>query len=105
MSKKESSFQRSLVSELKDIFPNALILKNEGKQGIPDLTIFEGDTWAMLECKRGLDAPHRPNQDYYIEKADSMSFARFISPENKEEVIDALQQALRAGRKTCNPSA
>ena len=95
---KESSFQQGLVRDLKAMFPNAIIFKNESKQGLPDLTILEGDRWALLECKASADASHQPNQDYYVEKANKMSFSRFIFPENKQEVLDELQQALRSGR-------
>lgn len=91
----ESKFQKELVSELKDMFPGALIFKNDTKQGFPDLTILYNDRWALLECKRSQDADHQPNQDYYIDKANGMSFASFIFPENKQEVLNGLQQALR----------
>lgn len=96
----ERDFQASIIRELKDIFPGCIIMKNDSEytQGIPDLTILYGKHWAFLECKRSLKDPHRPNQDYYISKANTMSFARFICPENKEDVIRELQQAFRAGR-------
>ena len=96
----ERKFQASLIKELKDIFPGCIIMKNDSEytQGIPDLTILYGKHWAFLECKRSLDEAHQPNQDYYISKANGMSFARFICPENKEEVLYELQQAFRAGR-------
>ena len=98
--KLETEFQASLVKELEEMFPNAIIFKNENTQGIPDLTILEGDRWALLECKRSENSTHRPNQDYYVEKANKMSFSRFIYPENKEEVLNGLQQALRPKRQT-----
>lgn len=96
----ERNFQSNLIRELKDIFPGCLIVKNDPEylQGFPDLTILFGKHWALLECKRSEEEPHRPNQDYYINKADGMSFARFIYPENKEEVLHELQQAFRTGR-------
>lgn len=97
----ESKFQRDLVKELGDMFPGALIFKNESKQGLPDLTVLWGKNWALLECKRSEnDRNHpQPNQEYYVEYANSMSFSRFIYPENKQEVLDELQQAFRTGRK------
>ena len=95
---KESAFQRGLIQDLKKMFPEAIIFKNETKQGLPDLTILEGDHWALLECKASADASHQPNQDFYVEKAGRMSFSRFIFPENKQEVLDELQQAFRSGR-------
>lgn len=94
----ESKFQRELIKELKEIFPGSLIFKNESKQGLPDLTILYGDRWALLECKKSRDEPHRPNQDYYVNAANEMSYASFIFPENKQEVLDELQQALRSSR-------
>lgn len=95
--KEESKFQSALIKELKKIFPGCMVLKNDSSyyQGIPDLLVLFEDKWAMLECKRSSTASHRPNQDYYIEKFGKMSYASFISPENKEEVLDELQQAFR----------
>ncbi len=101
----ESQFQKKLVSELKEQYPTAIIFKNESKQGLPDITILHENGWALLECKRSADADHQPNQDYYVDKANKMSFASFIYPENKEEVMNALQQALRPGRKTRLPES
>lgn len=100
MANKENKFQADLIKELKQLFPGCMILKNDANyiQGIPDLTIFYNDRWAALECKKNRTASYRPNQDYYVKKMDDMSFARFIYPENKEEIINELQQALRTRR-------
>lgn len=95
--KLETEFKRNLVEELETMFPGALIYKNESKQGLPDLTVLYRDRWALLECKREAKSSHRMNQDYYIERANQMSFARFIYPENKQEVLDELQQAFGTG--------
>ena len=94
---KESKFQSALIKELKVIFPGCVVLKNDPTycQGIPDLLVLYNDRWAMLECKRTSNSSHRPNQDYYINKLDNMSYASFICPDNKEEVLDELQQALQ----------
>lgn len=92
---KESEFQAKLIKELKKRFPGCVVLKNDPEyiQGFPDLTIFYNNHWAVLECKASDDAHHQPNQDFYISHLDEMSFGRFISPENKEEVLNDLQSA------------
>lgn len=65
-------------------------------QGIPDLVIFYRDRWASLEVKRSCTATQRPNQEYYVDMMNEMSFSRFIFPENKEVVLDELQQSFRS---------
>lgn len=101
----ESEFQRKLIDDLQALYPEALIYKNESKQGFPDLTILYKDHWALLECKREENAGHRPNQDYYVNLANQMSFSRFVYPENKQEVLNELQQAFRTERQTCDPES
>lgn len=97
---KESKFQKNLIIELKRDFPGCIVLKNDANyiQGIPDLLILFNNHWAALECKKSEDSKHQPNQDYYIKKMNGMSFARFIYPNNKEEVLNELQSAFRFRR-------
>lgn len=97
---KESQFQASLIKELKAYFPGCKVLKNDANyiQGFPDLLILWKDKWAALECKRTARSSRRPNQEYYIRELGSMSYASFISPENKEEVIHELQDSFGVGR-------
>lgn len=93
MSKLESKYQKELIRKIQDIFPECIVVKNDPNyiQGIPDLLILFDDKWAALECKRNCKASHRPNQDYYVEKMDNMSFAAFIFPENEEFVLNRLK--------------
>lgn len=102
---KESTFQSNLIKELEDIFPDCIIMKLDANyiQGIPDLLILYKNKWAVLECKRSEREylhDRRPNQDYYISLLDEMSFARFVFPENKTEVLDELQRAFGSRRFT-----
>lgn len=92
-SKLERDFQAKLIMELKFRFQDCLVLKNDSSyiQGIPDLLVLYKDRWATLEAKRSVTASHRPNQEYYVGLMDEMSFSRFICPENKDEVLNELQ--------------
>ncbi len=95
-SRLESGFQDRLIKTLEKMFPGCMIFKMEQKQGIPDLLILWRDRWASLECKKFARAKRQPNQEYYVGKMNDMSFSRFISPENKEEVLRELQQAFES---------
>ena len=94
----ERDFQRDLIKEIKEIFPGSIVLKNDANyiQGFPDLTIFYKDKWATLECKKSRNAEQQPNQEYYVDKTNEMSFSAFIFPENKEEVLNELQQTFNS---------
>ena len=89
----ESGFQDRLINTLKGRFPGCMVFKMDQLQGIPDLLILFGKKWASLECKQSAAAKKRPNQEYYVKKMNEMSFSRFISPENKEEVLHELERA------------
>ena len=95
---RESRFQADLISELHDLFPGCIVLKNDANyiQGFPDILILYKDKWATLENKRSSTASHRPNQQFYVDLTNKMSFSRFIYPENEKEVLDELQQAFRS---------
>lgn len=97
MGKLESKFQAELKKELKTLFPGCIVTKLDSGdiQGIPDLLILFKDKWATLECKKSAKASHRPNQDYYVDLMDKMSFSRFIYPENKEDILNELIQIFR----------
>lgn len=101
-SRLESGFQDRLIAELKELFEGCMVFKMDQFQGLPDLLILYGKKWASLECKRGASAKKRPNQEYYVDLMNKMSFSRFICPENKEEVLRDLQSAFRSGRKARN---
>ena len=96
----ENKFQSELKKELKEKFKGCIVTKLDSGdiQGIPDLLILYKDKWATLECKKNAKASKRPNQQYYVEVMDNMSFSRFICPENKEEVLHDLQQSFESAR-------
>ena len=93
----ENRFKTNLIKEIKARFPGCMVLHLDPNeiQGIPDLLILYKDKWAVLEGKDYANASHRPNQDYYVDLMNRMSFAAFIYPENKEDVLYELQEAFR----------
>ena len=92
MATKESTFQSNLKKELEKRFPGCIITKLDANniQGIPDLLILYNDKWATLENKKSEKASKQPNQEYYVNRMNEMSFSRFIYPENKDEVLNDL---------------
>lgn len=103
--KLESDFQSDLIVELEELFPGCLVLVKPGYyiQGFPDLMVFYNQQWAALEVKAAYNSEKQPNQDYYVDMLDDMSYAAFIFPENKQEVIDELQQTFGTRRKARVP--
>jgi hypothetical protein len=88
----EPEYQAKLKKKIKELLPGCIVQKEDSReiQGIPDLLILYNNKWASLEVKIDEDAEHQPNQDYYVDKMDGMSFSRFIFPENEEQVLNEL---------------
>lgn len=102
MSKRENEYQPKFIAKLRERFPGCFVMKNDAQhlQGIPDLTMFYRDRWAVFEVKRDKkerDNP-RPNQEFYVEKLNAMGFSSFVYPEIEEEVLDAVQRSFEIDR-------
>ena len=80
------------------MFPGCVILKNDSNylQGFPDLLVLYGDKWAALETKNDANARHQPNQEYYVDLLNSMSYSAFIFPENESEVLCEIQRTFQS---------
>lgn len=98
---RENKFQSKLIKELKGEFPGCIVLKNDSSylQGVPDLLVLYEDKWACLEVKQSAKAKHQPNQDYYVDKMNEMSYSAFIYPENKEDVLNDIRTTFESKRK------
>lgn len=96
--KLEPDFQSNLIKELEKLFVGCIVMKLDSSyiQGIPDLLILYKNKWATLECKRNAGAHRQPNQEYYVNKLNKMSYSSFIYPENKEDVLNELQRAFKS---------
>jgi len=93
----EREFQAKLIRDIHNRFPGCIVMKNDSGylQGIPDLTVLYKNHWATLEDKKNAKATHRPNQDYYVEKMNEMSFSAFVYPENVEEVLNEMERSFQ----------
>lgn len=93
MPRLERDFQADLIKELKSIFIGCVVFKNDPnyQQGFPDLTILFGNRWAILECKKSLNEKYEPNQEWFIEQLNLMSYSAMICPENRELILDELR--------------
>lgn len=94
----ERVYQGRLIKKIKRLVPGCIVLKNDSGyiQGFPDLTILYKNMWAILEVKPKTPTSEddfEPNQLWYIDQLDAMSFAAVIYPENEEDVLDDLQSA------------
>ncbi|HEY6022144.1 MAG TPA: hypothetical protein VIY48_20430 [Candidatus Paceibacterota bacterium] len=98
----EGKYKTRLTKKIERRFPGCLVLRNDSSyiQGIPDILVLFGNCWAALEAKISAKAEVQPNQPYYVDRMNSMSFAAFIHPDNEEEVLDAMEQAFAAGWHT-----
>lgn len=96
----ESKYQAHVMDRLRAEFPGCFILKNDTSliQGVPDLLVLYNVFWAALEVKASARSRVQPNQNYYVDLLDGMSFASFIYPENEEEVFRDLQYAFSPER-------
>lgn len=99
---KENEYQRGLIPRIIERFgPHRTRVQiNDpnlpGQQGIPDLTVFIGPFWFLLEVKASEKSKLRPNQQWWIDKWSEITFTSFIFPENEQEVFDAMEQALES---------
>lgn len=96
----ESAYQNKLIKKLGRLFPDSFIMKNDSAymQGVPDLLILVGTKWAMLEVKPSRRAGEQPNQRFYVDLLNAMSYSAFVYPENEEEVLADLQQLFSSER-------
>lgn len=107
MQKGEGKFKTALKKEIENRLPGSMVfyLNPNDIKGIPDLEVLYESRWAVLEAKaseedyrKDIANPEKMSQPYYVKKMNEMSFAAFIFPENKEEVLNAMETALRSPR-------
>lgn len=105
---RERDYQAGLIKKLKRLYPGCIVLKNDSSymQGIPDLLVLYKNRWAALEVKvraPKTQAAYEPNQEWFLETMNEMSFAACIFPENEEDVLSELQRSLSTRRSSRVP--
>lgn len=95
--KDENKYKTDLRKRILKRFPGSIVLHLDPNecQGIPDLLVLWKNHWAALEGKKHAKASKRPNQDYYVDLCDGMSFSRVIFPENEKEVLDEMERSFQ----------
>lgn len=91
-----TGFKKHLVEILKQRFIGVVILPGPSDiyQGFPDLLCLHGNKWFALEVKASQKSRKQPNQDWYIDYLNGLSYAAVVYPENLEEVLDEIQSLL-----------
>ena len=95
---KESAFVTKFLDKIRKRYPEAIIMKNDANQiqGFPDWDIKHMDKWVSLEFKRSKNASKQPNQAYWVDTLNKMSYASFVYPENEEEVLYEIQRVFES---------
>lgn len=102
MPRRERDYQPIVIEKLEAMFEGIIVRKHDIQQGWPDLILLYGPHWGMLETKRTAPRSPRdfePNQEWWIEFFNEMSFAACIYPENEEEVLHELSMAFSSRRR------
>ena len=96
----EAVYRTKLKDKLRTKLPGCFIIENDPRvnQGVPDLLILFKKRWGALELKASSKSRKRPNQQYYVDLFNDMSYASFIHPKNEEQVLHDLQLSLGASR-------
>lgn len=94
---KENKYKKGLIERIEQRFPGSIVTKLDPShfQGLPDLLVLFRKNWAILEVKAFPDAHHQPNQDYYVDLLNCMSFSAFINPENEEDVLNEMERSFK----------
>jgi len=93
----ESRFQARLIRQLEAEFPGAVVIKTDPNyiQGFPDLLFLQDSFWGALEIKRAQNSERQPNQEYWVQRLNLMSYSRFVYPGNLEFTLQELEVSHR----------
>jgi len=96
---KETDFKGALYKEIRTRCPGSEVVPNDANylQGFPDATVYlPNGRFVLLEGKKTTNSARQPNQDYYVNHSPFAKNAMFVSPENKEEVLDEIERRYKS---------
>ena len=90
----ESKFEKDFCARVREELGRnrCHTLKLTVSKGIPDRLILFNDRYAMLEFKRDANAKVQPGQPGWVRHLDNIAFARFVYPDNGEQVYKELME-------------
>lgn len=92
----EASLQTKIIRWLKS--KGCVVVKNQAgpgmPKGFPDITFYIDGFYGMLEVKSSKRAKKQPGQEEWIKKLDSMSYAKFVDPDNWPKVQKELAEMI-----------
>ena len=91
----ESRFQARLIRNLEAQFPGAVVIKTDPNyiQGFPDLLFLHDSFWGALEIKRARTSVRQPNQEYWVQRLNLMSYSKFVYPGNALDILEEIEVA------------
>lgn len=98
-SKFKADFKRDLKERMRELGHPVKVIENKAShRSAPDTIVLGRWGWAVLEFKKGSGAAQQPNQAYWVEDYDKLSYGAFVSPENAEEILDELEDIFAPAR-------
>lgn len=93
----EAEFQKKVIRWLrsKKCFVWKCQQNATTRAGVADLFFCREGFYSFLEIKKSKNAKIRPGQKEFIAKMDDWSYAKFVYPENWEEIKAELNEMLK----------
>jgi hypothetical protein len=90
----ESDLKQRMKHEiLKRFYPDKINIYESKKRSDPDWALLgPNGRWAVLEFKINSGSSKRPNQEFKIQELSKKGYAKIVTFENAEEVLNDLER-------------
>lgn len=94
---KESDFQAKIIKWLrsKGCFVWKCQQNSATQRGVADIFFCYEGFYGFIEVKQAKNSPKRPGQQAFIDKMAKWSWAKFVYPQNWEEIKQELEELLK----------